>query len=499
MPARKEQSASSHVKPKVAVRIDTEARSQNANSAPRIVTNDDRLRPKRGSPLGTWATLGSVVVLVLLLAAVIAFLTISDDSTADSPQQSTTSRTPNARGGDSTEVSARSFPTVDVPHTNDQGAASPDVEINTDAAKMFHDPFTANRSLADLIDSPNQPNSPAAGSGGEGHNGGQQATGGTGKPPGPQLGPLPGAGKHQIPDSADRQEKIESIRQLFTKEYKLARSSEVKSKLALYLMEQLEQETDPGYIFAILQEARRLACEAGEVDIATNIVAEIDRRFEVNHLAVQISTLKKLAATKRNPQRRKIAEESIKLATWTVTREEYTAALELLKVAAEVAQSLRDANLTKTAREWAHEIKRIQTMQHEMKAALRSLDENSDDTSANLVTGKYLCFVKYDWAAGLEHLSRSGSDQLAELARKDLASPQTAGEQHLLGDDWYLWGEEAAYLEQVGAWRRAAHWYRQSVDELNGLSKLKVNKRLEELENFVHTLRSPGEPPGDSP
>ena len=74
MPARKGQSASSHVKPKVAVRIDTEARSQNANSAPRIVTDDDRLRPKRGSPLGTWVTLGSVVVLVSLLAGVIAFL-----------------------------------------------------------------------------------------------------------------------------------------------------------------------------------------------------------------------------------------------------------------------------------------------------------------------------------------------------------------------------------------------------------------------------------------
>ena len=48
------------------------------------------------------------------------------------------------------------------------------------------------------------------------------------------------------------------------------------------------------------------------------------------------------------------------------------------------------------------------------------LKTNPDDPQANLALGRYRCFAKGDWEAGLPLLAKSGDAALASLAKKAL-------------------------------------------------------------------------------
>jgi len=86
-----------------------------------------------------------------------------------------------------------------------------------------------------------------------------------------------------------------------------------------------------------------------------------------------------------------------------------------------------------------------------------------------------------------------GSDPaLKELAAKDVQGTDSAEEQVKLGDGWWeLAGkEEGRAKKSMGV--RAAFWYKRALPQLSGLTKGKVEKRLEELASATAGL-APGD------
>jgi hypothetical protein len=96
--------------------------------------------------------------------------------------------------------------------------------------------------------------------------------------------------------------------------------------------------------------------------------------------------------------------------------------------------------------------------------------------------GRFYCLLKDDWQRGLPLLARSGENPLRDLAIQETADPTMPDEQMKLADGWYALGQGAAGNEKEKYLSRAEIWYRKALPKLSGISVLKAQKRLEELE-----------------
>ena len=125
-----------------------------------------------------------------------------------------------------------------------------------------------------------------------------------------------------------------------------------------------------------------------------------------------------------------------------------------------------------------------------LDAAREKLQTDSSDAEANLVLGSYLCFDSDDWAAGLAHLAKVGDASLQACAAKELPSPPTSAEDRAaLGDLWWDAAQKIAKESRPGALFRAAHWYQLALPEAAGLVKVKIEKRLEEIDQAGSAAR----------
>jgi hypothetical protein len=111
------------------------------------------------------------------------------------------------------------------------------------------------------------------------------------------------------------------------------------------------------------------------------------------------------------------------------------------------------------------------------------LEASPDDRAANLSVGRYACFVKGEWEAGLAFLAKGSDAALAEVARRDARNPSAAQARYDLAATWHELSKDKALSPayQQGMRARAAYWYEKAAPELTGLAKQVAAKRLAEI------------------
>jgi hypothetical protein len=117
-----------------------------------------------------------------------------------------------------------------------------------------------------------------------------------------------------------------------------------------------------------------------------------------------------------------------------------------------------------------------------IRQAQAHLEADPADPQANFHLGLHYCFHENNWKKGLAHLSLSDDESLATAARLDLDSNDSpdADAQLVVADKWYELATQDETRRDFLV--RAAHWYRSAVPELSGLKKIKVEKRLAEID-----------------
>jgi hypothetical protein len=128
------------------------------------------------------------------------------------------------------------------------------------------------------------------------------------------------------------------------------------------------------------------------------------------------------------------------------------------------------------------EVKAARADYEAAQPARAALQEKPDDPEANLAVGKYLCFRKGDWDAGLPLLARGSDQALQDLAHADLARPAAAADRRKAGDGWWDLAAKTPALGKTQLQRRACYWYRQALPGLAGLTQDKVAERLREVQ-----------------
>ena len=284
-----------------------------------------------------------------------------------------------------------------------------------------------------------------------------------------------------IPNSTAQAKALKTIREQYKSQYAL-RTAEDQLALAKQLREYAESTKDESARqYVLLREARELAVNAGDLDLAFSLIDELSKTFNVDTADMRLTAMMD-AVDRSLASKEQLLEFYLKTADGALADGEVTFALQASRLARRVATTTRnplDAQRVKQLELRVHDASRTYT---QVVAAARKLQNRPDDPEANLIVGRYLCFVQGRWDQGLPLLARSGDKRLADLAAKDLEGVNDPDAMVELADRyWDL--PDTKDAPQRRAHQRAVHWYQQALPRLSGDKQAHAQERIQQVQN----------------
>ncbi len=287
--------------------------------------------------------------------------------------------------------------------------------------------------------------------------------------------------KLPIPAEADQQQADKRVRDVFKSEFTKAKTPVKKVALARQLLAGISNsDNDPAGNFAMLAAARDLAVSAGEVELALDAIDQLTERYRVPALEMKLEFLEKMSkgATVPAALNAAVAEEALELIAVALVEDNYKAGRGLYELALATSRKARNTDTAKEVAARGEELDEAESRFERVRAAFETLKSNPKDRAANLTAGCYLCLQKADWDRGLPLLARGNDEALRTVAQKELARPSGEAEYVALGDAWWEVAEQQAAVARMHARMRASEWYLVVVQELSGLTRARIEKRL---------------------
>jgi hypothetical protein len=281
------------------------------------------------------------------------------------------------------------------------------------------------------------------------------------------------------PDANVQKEKLKVIKDLFKDDY--AKKSP-QDQIALgrqFLIRGMETKDDAGAQYVMLREARDIAAAAGDVDTSLRAVDEMSKVFAIPSMAFKLAALAKAAAGAKDPEvSRSAARAYLGLISEAIRADDYESAVTAAGKGELAAKAAQDPILPGKIQDLQKEMSGLKAEYLKVKADL----DKASPSDAEAV-GRYLCFVRGAWDAGLLHLSNGAKPPLKTAVDKDLAKPTEPEKKLEAGDAWWdLSQKEKSPWRKARIVARAQSWYEQAASGATGLSKVKVDKRLAEIE-----------------
>jgi WD40 repeat protein len=295
----------------------------------------------------------------------------------------------------------------------------------------------------------------------------------------------PADGKKQaVPDAAARDKAESLIQEVFREELAQAKGEPAAlRKLAAILLEQAhETKDDAAARFVLFRDAAELAAQAGDLNAATNCIGEAAQEFLVDAADMQLGVLETAAKGATSPEANlKLAEAALAALENALAADNFEAAGRFVAVGETAARKAKNVALLKRAETRGKEVHELTQIYEPVKEALEKLREQPDDAEANLTVGRFSCFVRANWDKGLPLLIKTEDEPLRTAAAKDLARPADAREQVEAGDLWWDLAMQEDEQAQAALKQRAYYWYDRAMPRLSGITKTKVEKRLQAL------------------
>jgi hypothetical protein len=294
----------------------------------------------------------------------------------------------------------------------------------------------------------------------------------------------PIAKKTPMPDQEQFQAMKGKVLKIFQKDYSDAKTAPAKLALAAKLNSQGDaSKDDPIERFALWRMAADKDVEAGDVASAIDIIEKISAQFEGDTETMKYELLSGGAARATNtPEGARIfCDTAMKLATAAVAREDFDAASRYAKLATGSLRRVKDPQFNRDVMAHDREIEHLKTRYAAVAKAMETLKDDPDSAAANLTVGQWRCFTKGNWDKGLPYLAKGSREDLAQLARQELAKPAAAQAQAAVGDGWWALAEKDRSETKAGFRARALYWYEKASPGLTGLARVGVDKRIETL------------------
>jgi len=300
----------------------------------------------------------------------------------------------------------------------------------------------------------------------------------------PAKAPVDVTKRAPVPDAAKQREAEKTIRELFKDQYAKKAPADRKALSRLLLDNAAKSHDDPVACWVLCREAQDVASQNCDVRAAFDAVDAMARIFDVDSLLLKNGALASAGKAAKSPEEfGEIALALLRLIDELVVADQYDAADKACAAAVQHARKSNDAALAAKAATRAREIAEAKTLYQAMKNVLETIAKNPEDPGANLEMGKFLCFVKGGWDLGLRFLVKGSDAALKSLAEKDLASPAASAERVSLADGWYALAEkEKSPLRKSQTLAHCRMLYESALPDAAALARIKIEKRLEELE-----------------
>lgn len=314
-----------------------------------------------------------------------------------------------------------------------------------------------------------------------------------------QDAPTPGA-RSPVPDKAAREKLTAELRELFQAEYSLTGKSH-RAKFARSMLEEANRTQDANLRLVMLVETRNLATDAGEMGMAFEVISRIVGKYDVraagpewSATAQKIGVLGELEKeAKSRIEQGGIARSYLDVARKAMATGEYESASDAARKAGSLARRARDRDKGSEAKDLEKEISLFEQEFKGLAAAELKLSVEPDDPAANLLVGRFYAFVKGDWKNGLACLSKCSDEALKAMAAKDVGAPRESKDQEELAKAWdgQSKKETLAPIRQR-CLERAGLWYGMALEGATGISRLRIKRRVEQLEKEGVAKLNPG-------
>ncbi|TWU03585.1 lectin-like protein [Neorhodopirellula pilleata] len=277
------------------------------------------------------------------------------------------------------------------------------------------------------------------------------------------------------------------VQKTLATEIREAQSPHDKQHFATRCYELALESEPPADKYVLLQLAKDSFVDAGDFNGAMLTMDTMESRFETDPFDDRVATLIKLVPKMYRPSDQvSAADRADALIATAIQQDRYKAAIELAASGKKIAMEFRNISMSNKFQMLSDRATLLQNAQPTVQAARDRLQSEPDNAKAIEYLGRYLCFGKSDWTAGLPLLQRAENAILAGLARSELQNPQSTLAFNELGNLWWELASISKSDEVLAreSQRRAVHWYRQATASgLKGLPKAAAESRLARFES----------------
>ncbi len=289
------------------------------------------------------------------------------------------------------------------------------------------------------------------------------------------------AGKLPVPDAAALKDATRLVEDVYKAEFARAKTVEELLSLSKNLVESSASETDRGRQFAMLVAAREMAVRARDTDVVLAVIDGTAKTFQIDAFAMKVQALSVLSKSlKTSAEKLKFVVAANALTDSMVEASRFDTAEQVCGLTVNLAKDV-DPALGRNELSLIRQVKEAKALYAEATRATDVLSQKPNDPAANLVVGKYRCFVANDWAVGLGLLSRGSVEALRKVAAKELAGVGDAKEMGGVADDWWAAGAKLPGIAGTRMQGHAGSLYQRALPDLTGLAKSQAQNRIASL------------------
>lgn len=283
-----------------------------------------------------------------------------------------------------------------------------------------------------------------------------------------------------VPAEAELAKAESSIRNLFKDEYASTKAGD-RLALSKKLLAQAQDTTnDLASRYVLFRESSDLAARAGYVGQAMQALDEMGKVFVVNIPGMKLGALQVVASLTRSQQGNDVlVQTTLPVAQTAMRQEDFDTADRLIKVADGAARLAKSADRQRSVAALSTNLDAMRKEHAKAMQAVELLTSDPENADANLTLGRYQCFYKEDWTAGLPRLAHGSDAPLKTLAEKTI---KESDEMATIAGAWWDLADKLSAPERDAVRRFSADRYRTAWPKLNGLQRQLAEKRITEGE-----------------
>ena len=291
-----------------------------------------------------------------------------------------------------------------------------------------------------------------------------------------------------LPTESQIESKMELIRELYQEEYQDAQTPQKRLELA-QLMHREGQNTNDDSVgrYTLWKVARDIMVREGEFAAAVGIADNMQTHYrDVDALQQKTQILQDAAGSISAPNVSSFVDTAREVIGDCMAGERFGLAQSFAEALKESLTTKATATQLATFDELLGQIHDAELAFKEYQLAFVTLEKSVNDPEANESAGRFLCFIRGDWDAGLPHLAQASDANLQTLAELEMGSSYESENAIEVADGWYDVAEkENGITEQTNIRRHALKWYREIVASASGLQQRKIESRITTLERIL--------------